>query len=154
MAIYFIDSSALVKRYVSEVGSSWILSLFDPVLSNEVFIAAITGVEIVAAVTRRSRGGSITVADAQLLCNQLRNDLQTDYQIVEITENIIISAMILAQNHSLRGYDAIQLAAGLGVNELAIANGLPSVTFISADNELNLAASSEGLVIENPNNYL
>ena len=50
MATYFIDSSALVKRYISEIGSVWISSLFDPALKNEVFVAAITGVEIIAAV--------------------------------------------------------------------------------------------------------
>ncbi|QLE55870.1 type II toxin-antitoxin system VapC family toxin [Nostoc sp. TCL26-01] len=154
MTIYFLDSSALVKRYVSEVGSLWVLSLFNPVLSNEIFIAAITGVEIIAAVTRRARGESISFVDAKLLCNQLRNDLQTEYQIVEITENIIISAMALAETYGLRGYDAIQLATCLAVNVLSIANSLPSVTLISADKELNLAASSEGLVIENPNTHL
>ena len=64
MAVYFVDSSALVKRYISETGSRWVLSLFDPVLNNDVLIAAITGVEIVAAITRRARGGSISATDA------------------------------------------------------------------------------------------
>ena len=49
MADYFADSSALVKRYVSEVGSAWVAGLFDPSLGNEILVAAITGVEIVAA---------------------------------------------------------------------------------------------------------
>jgi hypothetical protein len=53
MAVYFVDSSALVKRHISEIGSTWVLSLFDPALNNDVLIAAITGVEIVAAITRR-----------------------------------------------------------------------------------------------------
>ncbi|MFB2970764.1 type II toxin-antitoxin system VapC family toxin [Aerosakkonema sp. BLCC-F183] len=70
MAIYFIDSSALVKRYISEIGSAWVLGLFDPTLNNEVFIAAITGVEIIAAITRRSRSGSISITDATLIRNQ------------------------------------------------------------------------------------
>ncbi|WP_193789888.1 hypothetical protein [Nostoc sp. NIES-3756] len=60
----------------------------------------------------------------------------------------------LAQTHGLRGYDAIQLAVALAVNELAIANALLSVTLISTDNQLNLTASSEGLVIKNPNTHL
>jgi hypothetical protein len=47
MAIYFLGSSALVKRYISETGSAWVLELFDPTLDNEFFVAAITGVEIV-----------------------------------------------------------------------------------------------------------
>ena len=56
MTIYFVDSSALVKRYINEIGSAWVLSLCDPALNNDILIAAITSVEIVAAITRRSRG--------------------------------------------------------------------------------------------------
>ncbi|HBE20787.1 MAG TPA: nucleic acid-binding protein [Cyanobacteria bacterium UBA11149] len=153
MAIYFIDSSALVKRYISEVGSTWVLGLFDPTLNNEVFIAAITGVEIIAAITRRSRSGSISIADARLICNQFKTDLQKDYQIVEITEAIINLGMVLSETYGLRGYDAIQLAAGCAINTICIANGLPPMIFVSADNELNGAVVSEGLTIENPNNH-
>lgn len=57
MAFYYLDSSALVKRYIGETGSAWVLSLFDPKLNNDVLIAAITGVEIIAAIIRRSRAG-------------------------------------------------------------------------------------------------
>ncbi|MEH2375515.1 type II toxin-antitoxin system VapC family toxin [Nostoc sp.] len=153
MAIYFIDSSALVKRYISETGSAWVLGLFDPTLNNEVFIAAITSVEIIAAITRRSRGGNISITDMTIICNQFKRDLQKDYQIVEITENIISSGMVLSETYGLRGYDAIQLAVGRAVNTICIANGLPSITFVSADNELNAAVVSEGLMIENPNSH-
>ena len=153
MAVYFLDSSALVKRYISEVGSKWILELFDSTQDNEVFIAAITAVEIIAAITRRTRGGSISDADATLAWNQFKSDLQTDYQIVEITEEVINSGMLLAEKRGLRGYDAVQLAAGCAVNSLCIASGLSPVIFVSADNELNLAAAQEGLSVENPNSY-
>ncbi|PSB25771.1 type II toxin-antitoxin system VapC family toxin [Stenomitos frigidus] len=153
MAVYFLDSSALVKRYISEVGSTWVFGLFDAALSNEIFVAAITGVEIIAAITRRSRSGSITVADAAFVCNQFRNDLQTDYQVVEMTEEIIFAGMSLAETQGLRGYDAVQLAAGRAVNARCITSGLPSVIFASADSELNVAATNEGLSVENPNSY-
>lgn len=153
MAAYYLDSSALVKRYVSEIGSAWVLSLFDPLLKNDVLIAAITSVEIIAAITRRSRGGSIIGTDAIAVCNQFKSDLRSEYQVIEITESIINSAMVLAQVYGLRGYDAVQLGAGCAVNALCIANSLPLVTFVSADSELNAAAASEGLLVENPNNY-
>ena len=153
MAIYFVDSSALVKRYISEADSKWVLELFDFTQDNEIFIAAITAVEIIAAITRRARSGSINIADAKLVCNQFKSDLQTDYQIVEITEEVINSGMLLAEKRGLRGYDAVQLAAGYAVNSLCIASGLSPVIFVSADNELNLAAAQEGLSVENPNKY-
>jgi predicted nucleic acid-binding protein len=41
MGIYFLDSSALVKRYVSETGSPWVIQQLDPVLQHDAFIAAI-----------------------------------------------------------------------------------------------------------------
>jgi uncharacterized protein len=153
MAIYFVDSSALVKRYIEETGSTWVLGLLDPAKDNEIFIAAITGVEIIAAITRRSRNENINTDDATMVRDRFRNDLQKDYQIVEITEKIINSGMAIAEKRGLRGYDAVQLAAGCAVNTVCIANGLPPIIFVSADNELNLAASAEGLLIENPNNY-
>jgi len=55
MAIYFLDSSALVKRYICETGSNWVCNLFNPSLGNQFFIAAIAGVEIVSAITRRAK---------------------------------------------------------------------------------------------------
>lgn len=152
MPVYFIDSSALVKRYISETGSAWVVGLFEPTLNNEVFVAAITSVEIVAAITRRTRGGSISATDAATVCNQFRNDLQTEYQIIEITENIITSGMKLAETYGLRGYNAVQLAAGCAFNTLCIANSLPPIVFVlSADHNLNVAASSKDLIVENPN---
>jgi predicted nucleic acid-binding protein len=153
VAVYFVDSSALVKRYISETGSAWVLSLFDPALNNDIVIAAITSVEMVAAITRRARSSSISAADAIAVCNQLRRDLQSEYQVLEITERIINSAMALAETRGLRGYDAVQLAAGCELNALCVANSFPPVTFVSADDELNAAAASEGLIVENPNNY-
>lgn len=153
MAVYFIDSSALVKRYVSEIGSTRVLEIFNPKLGNEVFVASITGVEIIAAISRRSRGGSIGSIDATALCNQFRNDYQTEYQIVEITDDIISSGMMLAETYTLRGYDAIQLAVGCAINTLCLANGV-SLRLVSADNELNAAALEKGIAVMNPNNNL
>lgn len=153
MAIYFIDSSALVKRYISETGSAWVLDLFDPTLNNEVFVAQLTPVEVIAAIALRARRGDISTTDAATKCNQFKNDLQRDYQVIEIAESVIIAGMILAETYGLRGYDAIQLAAGCTLKNLCIARSSSPPIFVSADGNLNKAASSKGLIVENPNKY-
>jgi hypothetical protein len=61
--------------------------------------------------------------------------------------------MDLAQTDRLRGYDAIQLAAALAVNDVGVAVGLPPLTFVSADAELNAVATVHGLLVEDPNNH-
>ena len=154
MAIYFLDSGALVKRYISETGSNWVCNLFHPSLGNQFFIAAISGVEIVSAITRRAKNGSINFSEAIATRNQFKQDFQSEYQIIEISERIINSAISIAESYALRGYDAVQLASGRELNILCITNGLVGINFVSADNSLNTAASGEGLIIENPNNYL
>jgi len=45
MAVLFFDSSGLVKRYVAETGTAWVIGLLRP-SANDIFIANITGIEV------------------------------------------------------------------------------------------------------------
>ena len=150
MAVYYLDASALVKRYVRETGSSWVASLAGARTGHQVHVAAVTGVELASAITRRRRSGSISVDLATASLEQIRRDLANVYLVVDISSRLIGDAMSLAETHGLRGYDAIQLAAALQVRarceRLAIA-----LTFVSADKELNAAARAEDLAVEDPN---
>ncbi len=49
MAVYFIDSSALVKRYVSETGSAFVTDITAPAAGHRLYVARITRVEVIAA---------------------------------------------------------------------------------------------------------
>jgi hypothetical protein len=153
LAALFLDSSAALKRYLNETGSAWVEGLFDPSAGNTVFIAAVTGVEILAAITRRARGGSIPPLDAVAACAQFRVDLLTDYHVVELSPAVLAHAMDLAETLGLRGYDAVQLASALAVHAERSALGLPALTLVSADTELNAAAAAEGLLVEDPNTH-
>jgi len=153
MATYFTDSSTLVKRYVRETGSAWVVGLFAPFPHDDVHIVSITAVEIVAALMRRSRSGAVTTAAATAACSLFLSDLPLDYQVVEVSEALINQAILLAQRHKLRGYDAVQLAAGCQINALCLGLGLDPIIFVSADQELNAAARSEGQVVDDPNNH-
>lgn len=153
MAGFFCDSSAIVKRYVNETGSNFVDGLADLKSGNVILLARITRVEVVAAIARRLKNGSVTVADAQNAVAAFQHDLTNNYFTVEITPVLLSVAMSLATRHALRGYDAVQLAAALEANDERIANGLPPLTLVSADADLNTAAQAEGLNVENPNNY-
>lgn len=56
MGAYYLDSSALVKRYLQEAVTGWITALTSPRSEQEIFIALVTGAEVVAAVVRQARG--------------------------------------------------------------------------------------------------
>lgn len=153
MSVYYFDSSAAVKRYVAETGTAWIISLIKPSLNNIIYIAQITGVEVVSAISRRQRGGSLTAQAANKSIARFNRDFQTKLRVLRLTDAVINEAMRLAETHALRGYDAVQLATAVELSNKLTANNLPPITFISADNQLNLAAQNEGLAVDNPNNH-
>ena len=151
MAVYFFDSSALVKRYAQESGTTWIIQTADPMAAHLLYIARITAVEVISALTRRQRGGSVSQGDATRVIQEFRYDLSHQYRVVEITAAVITQAMALAQMHALRGYDAVQLAAALVVHHMRSTLELSPMVLVSADRDLNTAATAEGLSVTNPN---
>ena len=58
MGHYFFDTSGLVKRHVNESGTRWVRNLTRVRAGHLISLAEITTVEMVAAITRRQRGGS------------------------------------------------------------------------------------------------
>lgn len=153
MVAYFFDSSALAKRYVTETGTVWVQSLTDPAAGNIVYVARITLVELVAAISRRRKNGDLTPADADDALTDLRADFVSDYQVIEVTATLVAQAEALAEKHALRGYDAIQLAAAMEVNTAYMAAGQHPVTLVSADLELNTAGIAVGLNVDDPNTH-
>jgi predicted nucleic acid-binding protein len=148
---YFLDSSALVKRYVAESGTPWVIGITDPASGNNLFLAPITGVEVVAAMARRQP--PIPPATLTSLIALFTTDFFHQYQRLAMTDLVVSRGMQLAEQHRLRGYDAVQLAAALELNTVRVASGLPMITVVSADLALNLAATAEGLTVDNPNLY-
>lgn len=61
--------------------------------------------------------------------------------------------MTLAEKHGLRGYDSVQLAAAVELQIVRNSLSLSGITFVCADDHLNVAAVAEGLLVENPNNH-
>ena len=150
MGAYYLDSSALVKRYVQETGTEWVVQLAAPQSGHEIFTALVSGVEIVAALTRQARASRLSLPDATAAIAAFKNHLATRYRVV-----LTIPAVVhLAESHGLRGYDAIQLASALTVQQELLVHGIAPLTFVCADSELNTAARAEGLMVIDSNQYL
>jgi uncharacterized protein len=153
VTVYFCDSSALVKCYVQEHGSAWMRTLLEPTAGHHLYLASITGVEVIAAVTRRLRRGDIAATDGAAAVAQFRHDFAQRYRLVDLTPLLVARAMALAETHSLRGYDAVQLATAVEIHVRGLTLGLPALTLVSADEELSRAARVEGLSVEDPNTH-
>jgi predicted nucleic acid-binding protein len=137
--ILYLDTSALVKVYVIEPGSSEVQGRIDQ--AEAVATALVTYAEARAAFARHQREGGLTRAGLRRTVRQLDRDWIT-YNVVGLSDPLVHSAGELAERHALRGYDAVQLAAVL---QLQHAGGL--VEFCAFDTRLNRAARRERLVV-------
>ena len=147
---YFLDSSALVKRYVQETGTSWVRSITRRSPSTVIYIAQITAVEVPCAIARRRKGKTLAPRRASSILHRFRQHLAGRYNVAQLTAALLDDATRLGVKHALRAYDAVQLAVALEVNRFHQAGGAAPVTLVSADQALNDAALTEGLAVDDP----
>jgi uncharacterized protein len=136
--VIYLDTSALIKRFVNEKGSPLVQSIVQR--KGAIATAKIAYAEIFAGLTRKLREGNLSKAQYALACRQFESDWQA-YLRVELADNILLLARDLIQRRPLRGFDAVHLASALS---LKIALG-EEITFAAADGRLLKAAEAENL---------
>jgi len=151
---YFLDASAVVKRYADEAGSTWIRQLTGPQAQNTILLAEITLAEVAAALAAKHRAPKgITLEQRDRVLSRFLQDCEDHFALLSVDRSVIDRAVELAQRHRLRGYDAVQLATALEASAIMQSQALPALTFVAADSDLLTAAVAERLSVENPLNY-
>ncbi len=102
MVCYYLDTSALAKRYSQESGTVWINNLTDPTVGHEIYTSQVTGPEMIATLFRRARSGKVSLAGARQLASSFHTDWQQQYIGLEVSENVINQAMALAERYAQR----------------------------------------------------
>jgi len=139
--IVYFDSSALVKMTLDEEGSDLAGELWDAASSR--MASQIGYPEVRAALSAAQRDGRIdpggleqAIADFEGLFAAMR--------LLDVDGELCWRAGELAERHALRGYDAVHLAAVVGVDS-------PRVVVATWDRDLGAAASEHGLgVVPSP----
>ena len=150
MGAYYFDTSALVKRYAAEVGSAWVRTLTAHRSGNVIYASAIAQPEVVGALWRKVREGRLDAGRARTLSGRVAAHFAHRYALVAITTSVVAKACELLERHPLRAYDALQLACATEVSRVLGQNGLPAPAFVAADQNLLVAATAEGFIVDNP----
>ena len=147
MALYYLETSALVKLYVLEAGTDHLVQLARKLPENRFAVLAISVVEARSAIRRRERAGDLDRKSATLILDRLQEHIETRFLRQPVTSSVLDDALEMIDRYALRAYDAIQLAGCLA---LKITAGTETPTFVSSDQELLEAARSELLAVLNP----
>ena len=135
--ILYVDTSALVKLYVEEAGSTAVAAAVERAAA--VATARITYAEVRAALAHHARAGGLVSAELRRVVRHLDEEWG-QYTLVEVSDAVVRRAGALAERYRLRGYDAVQLATAVDVRA---AGG--EIEFASYDDALNRAARRERL---------
>jgi len=147
VTLYFIDTSALTKLYVRELGTDLMLGLAAEGRTQRMALLSVTPLEFRSAVRRRERQGDIDPEDVKRILAAFSADLASRFQRQPVTEFVLEIALNLIDRHALRAYDALQLG---GCMALRSSSGEEEPIFLCADKALCRAAVSEEVSVINP----
>lgn len=137
--ILYLDASALVKRYVAELGSANVAQVIAQ--ADLVGTVLVSRAEVAAALAKAARMNVLTAEEAREALEAFRTDWP-DLIRLQVTEMVVARADLLAWEHRLRSYDAIHLAAALLWQD-AMGERVTMATF---DRSLWAAARQSGLI--------
>jgi len=132
----FLDTSALLKRYVREAGSETV----DEVLARAeaVAVSVLAWPESVSALARLRREAALDEGAVKRLKAAIVRDLGA-MDVCELTPWVLQRAVACLERHALRTLDALHLGCAMAWR---------AELFVSADRRQLAAAAAEGLAVQ------
>ena len=134
----YFDTSALVKRYIDEVGRRQVLQLLR---RHQCVASALLPVELRSALRRRAADGTLEVARVPAILKRVAAD-RAYWTLVGVGNEVLNAAERLVAVHPLRTLDAIHVASAQVFASGVSDSGL---MFVSADKRQTEAAAVIGL---------
>ena len=137
----YVDTSSLVKLYVTEVGSEVVRQLTEN--ASVVATSVVAYAETRAALARLRRDGALTAGKVTSIKREFEEQWSA-YLTLEASDSLCRAAGELAEQYHLRGFDSIHLAT---FAEVFRRSG-GETRFSSFDDRLNQAARKMTRVLE------
>jgi hypothetical protein len=135
--IAYFDTSAVVPLLIADRGSQTAGRLWNS--ADRVVSVRLVYPEARAALAQAERLDRMSARDLRRAVSELDSRFE-EMDLVEIDDALAHLAGEKAEDHELRGYDAVHLAAALRVHD-------SDVVLIAGDHALVAAANSEGLAV-------
>ncbi len=136
-----------MKLYVREPGTERLLALANRSADNRFTILSLARVEFRSAIRRRQKNNEIPAPVASHLVETFKNHLESRFAVQVVNDFVLDLASELVDRHTLRAFDAMQLA---GYIMLRTASGSETPCFVCSDQTLLIAAEMEGASILDP----
>ena len=151
MKCFYLDASALAKRYAPELGSSIVDHLFMQVTADRLIVLNVGMAEVISILWRKRNSGRLTLrnyAQAVLDFDAEVTNATAINKVITSTSDVI-SAFPLIVRHSINATDAILLRSALNLSADFRMRG-NDLALVASDQRLLRDAQMENLLTFNP----
>jgi predicted nucleic acid-binding protein len=141
LALYYLETSALVQLYIRESGIERLLRLVAQTSHHRFVVLSLAIVEFHFAIQRRHRDGDLDASAVKNLLARFDQHLESRFIKQGVNDSLIDLAIGLLDRHALRAYDAVQLAGCLALKSNS---GSDEPPFVCSDRRPLEAAELEG----------
>ncbi|HVG46324.1 MAG TPA: type II toxin-antitoxin system VapC family toxin [Longimicrobium sp.] len=147
--MYFVETSALVKAYVTEPGSETVTGAFER-FRGSLFTSELVAIETLGTLTRLKRSRTITRGAYRKLRREFEMDLSEIFRIAPIAPDTLTLALELVhdyRNTAANGMDLVHLAT---LEHLQSLYPPETVYLMCSDRALGNVAAARGVEVFNP----
>lgn len=148
---FYLDASALAKRYVPEIGTPVINRLFSKVAHDRFYVFNIGVAEVASMLVRQRNTNRLSLMDFSQAMVNLGTEVTTAASVSKLAADnqLVADSLPLIVTHSINATDGVILRSALNLAMDLRAHG-DDLVLLTADHRLLKAAQAEGLLIFNP----
>jgi predicted nucleic acid-binding protein len=148
MAIFYFDTSAIVKRYHKEVGSEVLDEIFE--FNGHMFTISFWCIlEFIVVFSTHIRKGKLSRETFNTVVSCFLKDVLDRFTITSVNDKLVTSAIPLAVKHALSSADCLQLASAVSLRK-TLEPMKEKLILVCSDKELCKAAEKEWIEIIDP----
>ncbi len=148
---FYVDASALVKRYVVESGTPLVNHLFQNVPAGHLICLTLGTLEAVAVFVRKKNASLLSPKEFFQALANLKSEIIDNADITKImaTDSLVNAAIPLLEKHSINATDAVILRSALDLAAHFRLTG-HDLVLVTSDQRLMKAGQAEGLMTFDP----
>jgi predicted nucleic acid-binding protein len=151
MKVFFLDASALAKRFSRETGAGLMDHLFSQVKLEQLCCLMLGAAEVSSVLVRRHNNKLISDATFLQGMTNLRAEIvdKDDFDTFAVDNSTIVAALPLIETHSINSNDAIILRFSVDL-AIDLRTAGDDLVLVASDRRLLRAAQAEGLATFDP----
>jgi len=148
MAVFYLDASAILKRYRTEKGTEIVDDIYDGRgVQHIILTSQLTCIEVESVAARARKAGILNGHQYRTLLGAFSRDLSEGLRLVAIGPERLVEAAEVVREVPLRSLDAIHYTV---VRRLNMMWGSHPFVFVGSDRELLDACHSNGIKYVDP----